>query len=58
MTNWQYLLGTPALAAQTLSKLKICACDVGDSGCVLCPLRDAPCDDYKELREWLESEMD
>lgn len=58
MTNWEYLMGTPALAAQTLSKMSVYGCNMGDSGCSYCPLRDAPCDDYRELRAWLESEMD
>lgn len=58
MTNWEYLMGTPALAAQTLSKLNACACGMDHSCCMACPLRDTPCDDYRELRDWMESEMD
>lgn len=30
MTNWEYLMGTPALAAQTLSKMSVYGCDMGD----------------------------
>lgn len=58
MTNYEYLMGTPALAAQLLAKVSEFGCNMGDSGCCYCQLRDAPCRDYKELRKWLESEMD
>lgn len=36
MTNFQYLMGTPALAAQF----------------------ESCCTDYRELRDWLEEEME
>ena len=57
MTNHDYYLGTPALAAQFMAKVV--------SHCVLfadcdndCPLFAAhvECADYKALKEWLESE--
>lgn len=54
MTNWEYLLGTPALAAQFIHRM--CSC----SNCRGCPLKmeDVNCDKYRELRAWMESEMD
>lgn len=60
MTNWEYQLGSPALAAQFLAKLARMCCH-SDADCKDCPLietDDVDCHDYRELREWLESEMD
>ncbi len=58
MTNFQYLLSTPALAAQTISKVvNQCREDV-ELGCDACPLAYADCTDYRGLKEFLEREMD
>lgn len=58
MTNWEYLLGTPALAAQFVHKVVMCACYMEDGGCEICPLRDLECCmDFQEVKAWLESEM-
>lgn len=57
MTNWEYLMGTPSLAAKLLANVYEHGCNMGDSGCYGCPLEYAPCDDYRELRAFLEREM-
>ena len=58
MTNWEYLMGTPALAAQTISKIVRVCWEAEVYTCDGCPLSGAPCNDYRELKDWLESEMD
>lgn len=58
MTNYEYLMGTPALAAQFVAKVTRNCSGTGDGGCGFCPLAGIDCSDYQELREWLESEMD
>lgn len=54
MTNWQYYLVTPALAAQLV--IKCCAL----YECDKCPIKadGVDCQDYKGLRAWMESEME
>lgn len=54
MTNWEYLMGTPALAAQFIYR----ACSTNN--CMGCPLEmeDVNCDDWRDLKAWLEREMD
>lgn len=56
MTNWEYLLGTPALAAQFLMKVANSCC--GGKPCDECKIPTDICMDYKAVKEWLESEMD
>ncbi len=51
-------MGTPALAAQFVHKVVMCACYMEDGGCEICPLRDLECCmDFQEIKAWLESEM-
>lgn len=59
MTNWEYLMGTPGLAAHFLAKVSgHCNGDLEcDENCPLCGER-IECGDYQQLRAWLESEMD
>lgn len=57
MTNWEYLMGAPSLAAKLLANVYEHGCNMGDSGCYGCPLEYAPCDDYRDLKAWLEREM-
>lgn len=57
MTNYEYLMGTPALAAQTISKIVNRCQEDDEAGCDACPLLHADCMDYRGMKEFLESEM-
>lgn len=59
MTNWECLMGTPALAAQFLANVAR-SCNSGDCrGCPICIAGfESCCTDYRELRDWLEEEME
>lgn len=58
MTNYEYLMGTPALAAQFIVSM-VRSCNTGDCrGCPVYLTGVDECTDYRELRDFLESEMD
>lgn len=59
MTNHTYHMGTPALAAQFVAKVgRCCQRDIDcDDGCPIFSAR-IDCEDYRELKEWMESEVD